>query len=107
MDLPGYQWGAGHAMELAYLRPSFNNGYSLYDLLTQAQLQLSRQMVVWWGAFARFGAPQAPGQPAWPTYTSRRLMSLRPGDQSQTISAAAFGSEHQCGFWDANPSYLG
>jgi hypothetical protein len=33
-DNPGYQWGAGHAMELAYLWPSFNNGFSLYDLLT-------------------------------------------------------------------------
>ena len=26
-DLPGYQWGAGHAMELAYMWPSFDNGY--------------------------------------------------------------------------------
>jgi hypothetical protein len=34
-------------------------------------------------------------------------MSLRPGDQSRTIPAAEFGAEHQCGFWDANPSYLG
>ena len=40
-SLPGYQWGAGHAMELAYLWPSFNNGFSLYDLLTPAQLELS------------------------------------------------------------------
>jgi len=64
-------------------------------------------MVVWWGAFARFGAPEAPGQPFWPAYASGRLMSLRPGDQSQTISGAAFGAEHQCGFWDANPSALG
>ena len=107
MDLPGYQWGAGHAMELAYLWPSFNNGYSLYDLLTAAQLQLSHQMVVQWGAFTRSGAPQAPGQPFWPAYTSGRLMSLRPGGQSRTISAGAFGAEHQCGFWDANPSALG
>jgi carboxylesterase type B len=107
MDLPGYQWGAGHAMELAYLWPSFNNGYSLYDLLTPAQLQLSHQMVEWWGAFARLGAPETPGQPFWPTYASRLLMSLRPGDQSRTIPAAEFGAEHQCGFWDANPSYLG
>jgi carboxylesterase type B len=27
-DLPGYQWGAGHAMELAYLWPSFTKGFS-------------------------------------------------------------------------------
>ncbi|MGH3121462.1 MAG: carboxylesterase/lipase family protein [Streptosporangiaceae bacterium] len=100
-DLPGYQWGAGHAMELAYLWPSFGNGYSLYDLLTPPQLELSHQMVVWWGAFTRLGAPEAPGQPYWPTYTSRQLMSLRPGGQSRTIPAATFAAEHQCGFWNA------
>jgi len=100
-DLPGYQWGAGHAMELAYLWPSFGNGFSLYDLLTPAQLELSHQMIVWWGAFTRFGAPVAPGQPAWPTYASHRLMSLRPGGQSATISAGTFGAEHQCTFWNA------
>ena len=107
MDLPGYQWGAGHAMELAYLWPSFNNGYSLYDLLTPAQLQLSHQMVEWWGAFTKFGAPEAPGQPFWPTDNGGQLMSLRPGDQSQVISGATFGTEHQCSFWDAHPSALG
>jgi carboxylesterase type B len=107
MDLPGYQWGAGHAMELAYLWPSFNNGYSLYDLLTPAQLQLSHQMVEWWGAFTRFGVPEVPGQPFWPTANGGQVMSLRPGDQSQTISGATFGAEHQCSFWDAHPSALG
>jgi len=100
-DNPGYQWGAGHAMELAYLWPSFNNGFSLYDELTPAQLELSRQMVRYWGAFVATGAPEVPGQPAWPRYTSGQLMSLRPGDQTQTITAATFGAEHQCSFWDA------
>jgi hypothetical protein len=28
-------------------------------------------------------------------------MSLRPGDASQPITAAAFGAEHQCSFWNA------
>jgi hypothetical protein len=28
-DLPSYQWGAGHAMKLAYRWPSFGNGFSL------------------------------------------------------------------------------
>ena len=100
-DHPGYQWGAGHAMELAYLWPSFNNGYSLYDLLTPRQLELSRQMVRYWGAFTAFGAPEVPGQPAWPAYSSRLLMSLRPGDQSRMITAATYGAEHQCAFWNA------
>jgi para-nitrobenzyl esterase len=101
MDHPGYQWGAGHAMELAYLWPSFNNGYSLYDLLTPAQLELSQQMVRYWGAFVATGRPEVPGQPAWPRYTSGQLMSLRPGGQSQALSAATFGAEHQCSFWNA------
>lgn len=99
--LPGYRWGAGHAMELAYLWPSFGNGTSLYDQLTPAQLQLSHQMIVWWGAFTRLGVPEAAGQPFWPPYTSGQLMSLRPGGQSAAIPAATFAAEHQCGFWNA------
>jgi carboxylesterase type B len=100
-DHPGYQWGAGHAMELAYLWPSFNNGFSLYDLLTPAQLELSRQMVRYWGAFVATGVPNAGGQPAWPRYSSGRLMSLRAGGQTTPITAATYAAEHQCSFWNA------
>jgi carboxylesterase type B len=100
-DQPGYQWGAAHTMELAYLWPSFKYRYSLYDLLTPAQLELSRQMVRYWGAFVATGQPEVPGQPAWPQYTSGRLMSLRPGGATQTITAAEFEAEHQCPFWNA------
>jgi hypothetical protein len=28
-------------------------------------------------------------------------MSLRPGGQSQLISAGTYAAEHQCGFWNA------
>jgi para-nitrobenzyl esterase len=97
---PGYQWGAGHAMELAYLWPSFTNGFSLYAELTGAQLRLSRQMIGYWGAFARTGAPEVPGQPAWPSYRDGRLESLRPGGHSQVLAGTAFAAEHHCGFWD-------
>ena len=101
-DYPGYQWGAGHAMELAYLWPSFNNGYSLYDLLTPAQLELSQQMIRYWGAFVATGRPEVASQPAWPQYAgSGQLMSLRPGEQTTTISTATFEDEHQCSFWNA------
>jgi carboxylesterase type B len=100
-DHPGYQWGAGHAMELAYLWPSFNNGFSLYDLLTPAQLQLSAEMVRYWGAFTAHGAPEVPGQPLWPRYAGGRLMSLRPGGQTQLITGGTYAAEHQCAFWNA------
>jgi carboxylesterase type B len=100
-DPPGYQWGAGHATELAYLWPVPGSGPSPSAQLSPPQLELSRQMVAWWGAFTRTGAPRVPGQPYWPAYTSHLLMSLRPGGQSRTISAATFGAEHQCAFWNA------
>jgi para-nitrobenzyl esterase len=100
-DYPGYQWGAGHAMELAYLWPSFNNGIPLYAQLTPAQLELSQQMVKYWGAFVSTGRPQVGSQPAWPQYTGGPLLSLRPDDQTQTISTATFEAEHQCSFWNA------
>lgn len=87
-------------MELAYLWPSFNNGYSLYDLLTPAQLGLFRQMVRYWGAFTAVGAPEVTGQPLWPRYTSGRLMSLRPGGQTRTITVGTYAAEHQCSFWN-------
>jgi carboxylesterase type B len=93
---PGYQWGAAHTSELTYLWP----GFSPAARLTPPQLELSRQMIAWWGAFASRGAPRAPGQPYWPAYTSHLLMSLRPGGQSRTITAATFDAEHQCAFWD-------
>ena len=66
-------WGAGHAMELAYLWPSFNNGYSLYDLLTPAQLQLSRQMVLLVGRVRALRRPAgAAASPPGPAYASLR-----------------------------------
>jgi para-nitrobenzyl esterase len=99
-NLPGYQWGAGHAMELAYLWPSFNNGFSLYALLTHKQLQLSRAMVQYWGAFAKTGTPAVHGQARWPLSGTGRLMSLRQGHRSRAIAAGTFAAEHQCSFWN-------
>ncbi|HET9170700.1 MAG TPA: carboxylesterase family protein [Actinospica sp.] len=102
-SVPDYQWGAGHAMELAYLWPSFTNGFSLYAEFTPAQLELSREMLDSWGAFVRTGSPDTAQWPAWPALSShgaQRLMSLRPGGQSRLISGAEYGAEHQCGFWN-------
>jgi para-nitrobenzyl esterase len=99
-NLPGYQWGAGHAMELAYMWPSFDNGIPLYPQLTPAQLKLSDQMVRYWGAFARYGAPLVPRQPQWPLGAGQ-ILSLRPDDATLAISDAAYEVEHNCAFWSA------
>jgi para-nitrobenzyl esterase len=103
-NLPGYMWGAGHAMELAYMWPSFDNGIPLYPQLTPAQLGLSNWMVHYWGAFARFGAPLVPRQAFWPPYQTGRMLSLRQGDGSAAIPDAEFAAEHNCSFWDSLPA---
>jgi hypothetical protein len=47
------------------------------------------------------GTPNAAGLPQWPAYNrTGKIMSLRAGGQSQLISDAQFGAEHQCDFWD-------
>jgi para-nitrobenzyl esterase len=101
-DHPGYQWGAGHAMELAYMWPSFDNGIPLYPQLTPPQRVLSAQMVRYWGAFTRYGAPLVFGQPLWPEYSSNRFLSLRQGGQTTPISDAEYAAEHKCGFWNGS-----
>ena len=70
----------GHAMELAYMWPSFDNGIPLAAQFTPAQQQLSAEMVRYWGTFTRFGAPLVPRQAFWPPHRgSGRILSLRPG----------------------------
>ena len=105
--MPGYTWGAGHAMELAYMWPSFNNGLSPYDEFTPAQLQLSGQMVrCWerllgmelrWCRASRFGSATS----------TTRSCPLRPGDASVAIPNSEFGAEHNCSFWDSIPGAIG
>jgi carboxylesterase type B len=95
-DFPGYMWGAGHAMELAYLWPSFDNGIPLAPQFTPAQRELSREMVLRWGAFTRFGTP------FWPHYRpGGEIESLRPGGASTPISQAEYSAEHKCAFWSS------
>ena len=107
--LPGFRIGAAHSLELPYLWPSFANGNSLAAEFTPAQRELSRQMVAYWGAFTKSGSPNEAGLPGWPAYAPRaagggRLMSLRPGGASRTITMTAYGAEHQCSFWDRTPA---
>jgi carboxylesterase type B len=107
--LPGFQFGAAHSLELSYLWPSFANGNSLAAEFTPAQQELSRQMVAYWGAFTKSGSPDKAGLPGWPAHSAGtagggRLMSLRPGGTSRTITTSTYGAEHQCSFWNRTPA---
>ena len=97
--VPGYVWGAGHAAELAYLWPSFDNGTPIAPTFTQAERRLARDMVDAWGHFVRSGRPGAAGWTPWPSFTGTgQVMSLQTGS-STLVSDAALGAEHNCDLW--------
>ena len=101
-DLHGYVWGAGHAAELAYLFPSFDNGTPIAPTFNAGERELARDMVQYWGGFVFRGHPQARGRAIWPRYdATHRIMSLRVGGRSRAISERSYRREHQCDFWDS------
>ena len=100
--IPGYVWGAGHAAELAYLFPSFDNGTPIAPTFDAAERRLARDMKRSWGAFTLRGTPNGPGLAHWPRYDrTGPVLSLRAGGQSRPISDVRFVAEHQCAFWDS------
>ena len=98
--IPGYVWGAGHAAELAYLFPSFDNGTPIAPTFNAGERQLSRDMIDYWGGFVFRASPNAPGLANWPRFDrTGKIMSLRVAGQSTPITTAEFRAEHQCDFW--------
>ncbi len=101
----GYVWGAGHAAELAYLWPSFDNGTPIAPTFDAAERRLASDMVRYWGSFVRSGRPGAAHLAGWPRYAGQpRVLSLRAGGHSVALPAAAVAAEHQCGFWNSLPA---
>jgi para-nitrobenzyl esterase len=88
--------GAAHAVELPYL---FSLGGYEFPL-TDAQKQLSEQMLDYWTAFARSGNPNGPGRPQWTPVHSSTVsgVSLAPSDQGG-VEPVDLTSEHRCSFW--------
>ncbi|GAA1884935.1 carboxylesterase/lipase family protein [Lapillicoccus jejuensis] len=97
--IPGYVWGAGHAAELAYLFPSFDNGTPIAPTFDSGERQLSRDMTAYWGAFVTTGTPQATNRALWPGLADGSVLSLRPGGRSTAIGVDAYRAEHRCDFW--------
>ncbi|MFG1959478.1 carboxylesterase/lipase family protein [Nonomuraea sp. NPDC049028] len=98
----GYEWGAGHAAELAYLWPSFDNGTPIAPTFDAAERRLAADMVHYWGSFTRLARPQAPYASPWPDYNrTSRVMSLRAGGRSVMVPATEMATEHNCDLWDA------
>ena len=100
--ISGYADGAGHASELAYLWPNFEeNGVRISSLFNAGERQLSDQIVRYWGAFVKSGAPRAAGQPSWPSHTSTSpvQLSLDTNSHSRLLDDSTISAEHHCSFW--------
>lgn len=102
-EVPGYSWGAGHAVELPYLIPKRGNFANNGTALSEAHRELSKSMIAAWGGFAKSGDPNAEGLPEWARYEagSGPVMALREGGRSATIPAVALRAQHACDFWDS------
>lgn len=85
--------GAGHGADQAYIWPTAESRYS------PDQVQLSMEMVRYWGAFVRTGHPTASGQATWPSVRKDKVMILRPGGSS-AVDRADFDRAHHCDLWD-------
>ncbi|NJP91319.1 carboxylesterase family protein [Nonomuraea sp. FMUSA5-5] len=94
----GYVWGAGHAAELAYLWPSFDNGTPIAPTFDAGERRLARDMVHYWGGFTRTGQPYARGSARWPRLGDA-VMSLRAAGRSTPVPEATMAAEHQCDLW--------
>jgi len=96
-----YQWGAGHAAELAYLFPSFNNGEPITPLFNERERALAASMKAYWGGFVAQGVPRDRNGAAWPIFNAaRQVLSLEAGETSFVLSTEAFRREHKCGLWE-------
>jgi carboxylesterase type B len=94
------QSGHGHAAELAYLWPSFDNGTPIAPTFTADERRLALDMVRYWGSFVRAGLPRAPSSSPWPFDNHIRLTrSLGAGGRSIPIGDAELAAEHNCDLW--------
>jgi len=91
--LPGFDSGAPHGSDSAYIWPS-------NTVLNDQQERLSMEIVRYLGEFVKSGRPQVRGQANWPSVRTGRVMSQRLGG-SETISRRAFDADHNCGLWDS------
>jgi para-nitrobenzyl esterase len=102
--VPGYVWGAGHAAELAYVWPSFNNGTPIAPTFDPAERRLARDMTQYWGHFTRRLRPGSADGVYWPRFDRHgATLSLRAGGNSVVIRDRTYDAEHQCGFWATMP----
>ncbi len=94
--VPGYDYGAAHAIELQFL-------FDLPELpgtraLNAKERSLSDAMVSYWTNFATGASPNGSGAPEWTRFSSETdtVESLLP---PTPLPETGFGAQHHCSFW--------
>jgi para-nitrobenzyl esterase len=97
-----YPMRAFHTAELQYLFPLFHGGQGTPHPLNAEQERLSDILVDYWTTFARYGAPNGPGQdalPEWPRYSAEKD-SVQAIDLPGQKQVGGYGKANDCEFWD-------
>jgi para-nitrobenzyl esterase len=111
----GYEVDDGGAAPLQYEGGSFpdptdpNGSYHVADFfflqsvsgLDPDDAVMSDEEVSDFGAFVRSGNPSGTGTIPWPQFNStKNVLSLQPGGDSEAMSATQITADHNCGFWN-------
>jgi para-nitrobenzyl esterase len=91
-----YPFGATHVNDLGYLWDYLGTALPF----NSAQVDLSDQMISYWGAFARTGVPQVKFAPTWPRHTSGGDLLQFVAPSAQRVSHTAIDNEHNCSLWN-------
>ena len=91
-----YPFGATHVNDLGYLWDYLGTALPF----SSEQVQLSDQMISYWGSFAADGDPNAPLTPAWPEYAPGGDLLQFVAPSAQQVSHEQIDEEHNCSLWD-------
>ncbi|MFC4260803.1 carboxylesterase/lipase family protein [Marinobacter lacisalsi] len=102
-----FDLGAAHALEIQYV---LNSEETMRERgATDAQIDLSEQMIQYWVQFARNGNPSLDdGTATWTAYgNGSELMELEPSTlgNAALVNASMAEDAHNCAYWD-NPPLL-
>ncbi len=105
--LPGFTPLAVHTIDIQFLFKNWHGGLLGVNRpanLSQAEEELSDDLVAAWTHFAATGNPNGHGNSPWPVFTSAAntpaILSEKPG--LGTFTLEEFSRNHNCGFWTGN-----
>ncbi|HEU5475589.1 MAG TPA: carboxylesterase family protein [Actinophytocola sp.] len=93
VDVPGFDEGAEHSVELNFLFPGHHE-------LSAPQQALAGTMIGYWANFAHRGNPNGPGLPDWPRFrTAADVLTLDLGPGG--VRPVDIGAASNCAMWES------